>query len=165
MRLAARGLLVYAQAGARASSGLRIIQIGVKTAQGSVYLARAGGGGGGTRGVVGGGGSSRYRSVEDARREIKRWDVQKNLAKSNNWHLDAVRRERLGEILPNSKRMSHFTEVKSAYEGLLNAKRKIDGALQASIWSEEARQFLQAQRQMIDTEAKRMWNALHGPLP
>jgi RHS repeat-associated protein len=54
-RLAGRGLLMFAQSGARASAGLRIIQIGAKTAQASTYLARTGGRGGGTRGVVGGG--------------------------------------------------------------------------------------------------------------
>jgi RHS repeat-associated protein len=69
-RLAGRGLLVFAQGGARASAGLRIIQIGAKAAQSSAYLARTGGRGGGTRGVVGGGGSNRMVGHHTIPREI-----------------------------------------------------------------------------------------------
>jgi RHS repeat-associated protein len=159
-RLAGRGLLVFAQSGARASAGLRIIQIGAKAAQSSAYLARTGGRGGGTRGSVGGGGRSSYRSIQDAQREIENWKVPDNLSRSDDWHLDAARRELQGEVFPNSKPLGHYHEVIGARRGLSQALDRIQGALRSGGWSSEARQFLLEQQTLIDERLKHVQRVL-----
>lgn len=108
-------------------------------------------------GPTGSGGSSSkktFTSLDDAQREVSGWGVDQNLANSDSKHLDAVKMEQQGKQVIPDMYFNHTREVQSARNGLNNALRKIDGALQSKGWNAEARAYLLQQRELITDRLK-----------
>jgi hypothetical protein len=170
LRLSGRGVAVAAQVAAQVPRAWRVgsgALTGVQAARVLLALSTGGRGGGHRRGGSGSGkgGKPGFRTVEDAQRQVDKWKVEENLAHSDDWHLDAVRRERKGEVLPKSKPGGHIKEVSGSYEKLKKIRGYIDRSLRSSSWLPEARNYLLDTRSRIQTAIDRMWAALYGALP
>jgi hypothetical protein len=105
--------------------------------------------------------ASSYTTLEDAQREISRWAVPDNLARSDSWHLEAVRLERLGAQLSRTER-DHIREVLSAQQGLDKALGRLNNSLRSSNWNDEAREYLLEQRRAIQERLELINDALYG---
>jgi hypothetical protein len=100
-----------------------------------------------------------YESLEDAQREIGKWKVNNNLANSDAEHLDAVRIERQGgQVFPGST-YNHSKDVASARQGLENARKRIEAALQSPNWNAEARAYFLEQQEVIMARLEAINNA------
>jgi RHS repeat-associated protein len=106
--------------------------------------------------------ASSYTTLEDAQREISRWAVPDNLARSDSWHLEAVRLERGGVQLSRTER-GHIREVLSVQQGLRKVLDRIDSALESPSWNDEAREYLLEQQRTIQERVELINDALYGP--
>jgi hypothetical protein len=110
-------------------------------------------------------GGRSFETLEDAKREIKKWKVEENLEKADSRHLEAVRRERMGEVLPNSEPDGHIRELRSALQGLRKARDRIRAALRSPGWDSEARQYMNETLDQISDSISILEDALYGPIP
>ncbi|MCP4125987.1 MAG: hypothetical protein GY753_02855, partial [Gammaproteobacteria bacterium] len=100
----------------------------------------------------------------DARREIGRWKVEKNMNNSDAGHQEAVLRERQGYQYPGYKKDGHIREVQSARKGLNNALGKLNRALDNPRWNDGARAYFLEQQAMIKSRIDLIDVTLYGPI-
>jgi pyocin large subunit-like protein len=112
----ATGVAAAVQVGTKVNQAVRIGKAGAQAARNLWMLAEDASSG------------QEARDVDWAKQEMDKWGVEDNLSRSDERHLDAVRRERAGEQLSRTEQ-GHIREVGSARRGLNRALRRINRSL------------------------------------